>query len=98
MSENKSKYEEKLKKLLEELNNLNYSIDKEGNLFTTIPSLNSKHIDMSKYKLILKYIYKYIKLTLFLKYEMKKTRILPPNKDYFFSPKLIESQYQSVHN
>ena len=90
MSDNKSTYEEKLKLVLAELNNLNYTIDKEGNLISSIPSLNTKHIDMSKHKLILKQIYKYIKLSLFLKYEMKKTRIIPPNKDYFFSSKLIE--------
>ena len=67
MSDNKSTYEEKLKLVLTELNNLNYTIDKEGNLISSIPSLNTKHIDMSKHKLILKQIYKYIKLSLFLK-------------------------------
>ena len=98
MSDNKSNYEAKLNKLLEDLNNLNYTIDKEGNLITTIPSLNYRHIDMSKYQIILKHIYKYIKLTLFLKYEMKKTRILPPNKDYFFSSKLIEKTSSHLIN
>ena len=98
MEDNKSKYEEKLKKIIIELNNLNYTIDKEGNLISSVPSLNIKHIDMSKYKLILKQIYKYIKLSLFLKYEMKKTRILPPNKDYFFSSKLIEKTSSHLIN
>lgn len=98
MNDNKSIYEEKLKTVIIELNNLNYTIDKEGNLIIAIPSLNSKHIDMLKYKLILQQLYKYIKLSLFLKYEMKKTRILPPNKAYFFSSKLIEKTSSHLIN
>ena len=94
----KSKYEEKMNSMFTELNNLNYTIDKEGNLISAIPCLNSRHIDMTKYKLILEKIYKYIKYNLFLKYEMKKARILPPNKDYFFSSKLIEKTSSHLIN
>jgi hypothetical protein len=98
MSDNKSKYEEKLNTVLTELNNYNYSIDKEGNLISSIPSLNNRHIDMTNYKSILELIYKYIKYHLYLKYEMKKTRILPPNKDYFWSSKLIEKTSSHLIN
>jgi len=98
MSDNKSKYEEKLNTVLTELNNLNYIIDKDGNLISSIPSLNYKHIDMTKYKSILELIYKYIKYNLYLKYEMKKTRILPPNHDYFWSSKLIEKTSSHLIN
>ena len=98
MSDSKTSYEEKLKSVLAELNNLNYTIDKENNLISSIPSLNYKHIDLSKQNLILKQIYKYIKLNLLLKYEMKKTRIIPPNKDYFFSSTLIEKTSSHLIN
>ena len=89
MSNKKSDYEEKLKSVLNELNNLNYSIDNDGNLILASSSMNNRHIDMSKHKLILQLLYKYIKFNLYLKYDMKKTRILLPNKDYFWSSSLI---------
>ena len=94
----KSKYEEKFRTVLLELNNNNYTIDKEGNLISSIPCLNSRHIDMTKHKILLEQIYKYIKYSLFLKYEMKKTKILPPSKDYFFSSKLIEKTSSHLIN
>ncbi len=98
MSDNKSKYEEKLNKVLSELNNHNYSIDKEGKLISSIPSFNYKQIDIQKYRQILELIYKYIKYNLYLKYEMKKTRILPPNNDYFWSSQLIEKTSSHLIN
>ena len=94
----KSKYEEKFKAVLLELNNNNYTIDKEGNLISSVPCFNSRHIDMTKEKILLEQIYKYIKYSLFLKYEMKKTKILTPNKDYFFSSKLIEKTSSHLIN
>ena len=83
-------YAKKLESILEKLNSLNYMIDNQGNLISSIPSLNNRHIDIEKYKLILEIIYKYIKYNLNLKYGMIKTKILPPSKDYFWSSKLIE--------
>ena len=85
-----SKYEAKLKSIIEKLNSLNYIIDSEGNLISSIPSINHRHINMDKYKMILEIIYKYIKYNLYLKYDMKKIYILPPSKDNFWSSKLIE--------
>ena len=86
----KAKYEKKKGTVLNKLNSLNYTIDNEGNLISSIQSKNNRHIDMNHYKNILELIYKYIKCNLYLKYGMKKTIILPPNKDYFWSSKLIE--------
>ena len=85
-----SKYAKKLESILEKLNSLNYIIDTEGNLISSIPSINNRHIDIQKHKIILGILYKYIKYNLFLKYGMKKIKILPPSKDYFWSSKLIE--------
>jgi hypothetical protein len=85
-----TKYETKLKAVLEKLNSLNYIIDSEGNLISSIPSINNRHINMDKCEIILDIIYKYIKYNLYLKYGMKKINILPPSKDNFWSSKLIE--------
>ena len=85
-----TKYGKKLESILEKLSSLNYIIDSEGNLISSIPCINSKHIDIDKFKPILDIIYKYIKYNLHIKYGMKKIRILPPSKDYFWSSKLIE--------
>ena len=85
-----AKYAKKLESILERLNSLNYMIDSEGNLISSIPCINSKHIDIEKFKPILEIIYKYIKYNLLIKYGMKKIKILPPSKDYFWSSKIIE--------
>ena len=84
-----TKYGKKLESILEKLSSLNYIIDSEGNLISSIPCINSKHIDIDKFKQILDLIYKYTKY-LHIKYGMKKVRIFPPSKDYFWSSKLIE--------
>ena len=85
-----AKYAKKLELILEKLNSLNYIIDSEGNLISSIPCINSKHIDIEKFKPTLEIIYKYIKYNLLIKYGMKKIKILPPSKDYFWSSKIIE--------
>ena len=85
-----NKYEEKLKLVLDQLNSLNYIIDNEGNLISSTPSINNRHINIDKYKLILEIIYKYIKYNLYFKYNMKKIKILPPAKDNFLCSNLIE--------
>ena len=41
-------YKQKLEVILEKLNSLNYIIDAEGNLISSIPSVNNRHIDMNK--------------------------------------------------
>ena len=90
MEQSPSKYEKKLESILEKLNLLNYIIDTEGNLTSSIPMVNNRHIDMKNHQQILNIIYKYIKYNLYLKYGMKKIRIKPPEKDYFLSSKIIE--------
>ena len=64
-----AKYAKKLESILEKLSSLNYIIDSEGNLISSIPCINSKHIDIDidKFKPILDIIYKYIKYNLHIK-------------------------------
>ena len=90
MSNDKPKYEDKLKTVLQRLNDINYTIDKDNILIINKPCINNKHIDISKEKILFSLIYKYIKYNLYLKYEMKKTYIIPNKKDHFFCSKLIE--------
>ena len=98
MSNIKEQYEHKLQSVLTSLNNLNYTFDDEGKLVLTYHSLNNRHIDMSKHKLLLELIYKYIKLNLYLRYDMKKTKIVPENKEYFWSSNLIEKTSSHLIN
>ena len=46
----KAKYFKKLESILEKLNSLNYIIITEENLLTSIHFINSKHIDIEKFK------------------------------------------------
>ena len=62
-----AKYAKKIESILERLNSLNYMIDSAGNLISSIPCINSKHIDIEKFKPILEIIYKYIKYNLLIK-------------------------------
>ena len=99
MSIDRTKYEEKLKQIQEELSKLNYYINDKNELTPKIKSKTSKKYDtLSNYPQILKLLNKYIKLNLYLKYGMKKTRILPPNKDYFWSSKLLEKTSSHLIN
>ena len=99
MSLDKTKYEEKLKQINEELSNLNYYINDKNELVPKIKSKNNKKYDtLSNYPKILKLLCKYIKINLYLKYGMKKTRIISPNKDYFWSSKLLEKTSSHLIN
>ena len=85
-----NKYVKKLEAILEKLNFLNFIIDNEGNLVSSIPCVNNRHIDKENFDSLLNIIYKYIKYNLYIKFSMKKIRINPQAKDYFLSSKMIE--------
>ena len=85
-----NKYVKKLEAILEKLNFLNFIIDNEGNLVSSIPCVNNRHIDKENFASLLNIIYKYIKYNLYIKFSMKKIRINPQAKDYFLSSKIIE--------
>lgn len=84
MNEEQTKNQIKLNKIIESLQKYNLAINEEGMLIKMIQKPKTFQEFNDTYPQILRLITKYIKVQLFLKYNMTKYKILLPNKEYIY--------------
>jgi hypothetical protein len=85
--------EQKISKIIGQLTQLNYSISEDDILIKILENNNNSNFNnfYKNYNNLLKLLSKYINAKMILKYELKKIKIFPPNKDYFWGSKSLEN-------
>ena len=91
MSEEKKNLQLKLNKVIQNLGQINYTINEDDVLIQILQSKRNFQDFYTNYKTLIKNLSKYVKIQMELKYKLKKIKFLLPNKEYFWGSSSLET-------
>ena len=91
MSEEKKNLQLKLNKVIQNLGQINYTINEDDVLIQILQNKRNFQNFYSNYKTLIKNLSKYVKIQMELKYKLKKIKFLLPNKEYFWGSSSLET-------